>query len=81
MRDIEYVPGRIADVAASGDGYRVSLDTGAALEVDRVNIRHGTVPSLRAAFADLWARYEPARRLLPHLTPEPLWPKGWFEAP
>ncbi len=79
MRDIEYVPGRIADVAARGGGYRVSLEGGAALDVDRVNIRHGTVPSLRAAFPDLWARYEPARRLLPHLTPEPLWPAGWFD--
>jgi uncharacterized protein (DUF952 family) len=76
---VRYRPGAVEDVAPTAAGWRVRLATGEALEVDRVHVRHGTVPSLRAGFPAVWAAYEPVRRGLPHLTPRPWWPTGYFD--
>jgi len=80
LGEMTYVPGKIASIVTDGAGYRATLDDGVAMSFDEVNIRHGTVPSLRAAFPDVWERYHPARIRLPHLTPEPYWPAGYYEA-
>ena len=76
---IDYVPGRVADIQPKGEGWAVTLEGGEAFEVDAVNIRHGTVPTLKVGFPALWDRYVPVRSALPHLTPRPLWPAGAFE--
>jgi hypothetical protein len=75
---LEYVAGAVEEVAAEGTGWQVKLAGGRVLHVDRVNVRHGTVPSLAAAFPAVWAAYAPVRRALPHLTPRPAWPEGYF---
>ncbi|MDP1828058.1 MAG: FAD-dependent oxidoreductase [Archangium sp.] len=75
---LEYVAGAVEDVSAEGAGWQVKLSSGRVLHVDRVNVRHGTVPSLAAAFPEIWAAYAPVRRGLPHLTPRPAWPAGYF---
>ena len=75
---LEYVAGAVEDVSAEGAGWQVTLTGGRVLHVDRVNVRHGTVPSLAAAFPEIWAAYAPVRRALPHLTPRPAWPEGYF---
>src|SRR5262249_3680173 len=59
LGELTYVPGKIASIVALGAGYRATLDDGTAMSFDEVNIRHGTVPSLRAAFPDIWERYQP----------------------
>lgn len=76
---LDYVPGPVTEVVAKGGGWKVTLAGGRVLEVDRVNVRHGTVPSLAAAFPEVWAAYAPVRRALPHLTPRPAWPEKYFE--
>jgi hypothetical protein len=76
---LEYVPGAVEDVSAEGAGWQVRLVGGQVLHVDRVNVRHGTVPSLAAAFPEVWAAYAPVRRALPHLTPRPAWPADYFD--
>ena len=76
---LEYLPGAVEDVSAEGAGWQVRFGGGRVLHVDRVNIRHGTVPSLAAAFPEVWAAYSPVRRALPHLTPRPAWPAGYFD--
>jgi glycine/D-amino acid oxidase-like deaminating enzyme len=76
---LDYVAGAVEDVVAEGAGWSVRLAGGRVLSVDRVNVRHGTVPSLAAAFPDVWAAYAPVRRGLPHLTPRPAWPTGYFD--
>jgi hypothetical protein len=73
---IAWLPGKIADVTA---GFEVTLDGGTHHRFDEVHIRHGTVPSMKLAFPALWDRYLPARQRLPHLTPEPMWPAGWWD--
>jgi len=78
LRAITYVPGKIANLLPEGTGFRATLDSGATLEVDDVKVRHGTVPSLKAAYPEVWEKYHPARMALPHLTPEPFWPNGYF---
>lgn len=75
---LDYVAGAVEDVTAQGEGWQVRLGGGRVLHVDRVNVRHGTVPSLAAAFPEIWAAYAPVRRALPHLTPRPAWPEGYF---
>lgn len=75
---LDYVPGAVEDVVANGAGWRVRLAGGRVLEVDRVNVRHGTVPSLAAAFPKVWEAYAPVRRALPHLTPRPAFPADYF---
>ena len=76
---LDYVAGAVEDVTAQGEGWQVRLAGGRVLHVDRVNVRHGTVPSLAAAFPEIWAAYAPVRRALPHLTPRPAWPPGYFD--
>jgi hypothetical protein len=75
MGEIDYLPGKIADIS---EDYRVTLDDGSVHAFDDIEIRHGTVPSLKAGFPDIWDRYHPARVKLPHLTPVPSWPDGYF---
>lgn len=77
---IEYRSGRVADIQPEGAGWQVTLEAGATMQVDHVNIRHGTVPTLKVGFPTLWDRYLPHRMSLPHLTPRPLWPPGAFNA-
>lgn len=77
---LDYVAGAVQDVSADGAGWSVRIAGGRVLHVDRVNVRHGTVPSLAAAFPEVWAAYAPVRRALPHLTPRPAWPPGYFGA-
>jgi hypothetical protein len=76
---LEYASGVVEDVSANGDGWKVRLAGGRVIDVDRVNVRHGTVPSLAAAFPAVWDAYSPVRRSLPHLTPRPSWPEGYFD--
>jgi len=78
LGEMTYVPGKIASIVAENPGYFAALDDGTAMRFDEVNIRHGTVPSLRAAFPEIWERYYPARMRLAHLTPEPYWPAGYY---
>ena len=78
---LEYVAGAVEDVAADGEQWKVRLGGGRTMQVDRVNVRHGTVPSLAAAFPEVWAAYAPVRRGLPHLTPRAAWNEGYFERP
>jgi hypothetical protein len=73
---LTYRPGKVKDIQPAGARWRVELDDGASLEVDEVNIRHGTVPTMKTGFPELWERYEPHRRALPHLVPQPMWPEG-----
>lgn len=80
LGELGYVPGKIASIVVEEPGYRATLDDGTVMRFDEVNIRHGTVPSLRAAFPEVWERYSPARIRLPHLTPEPYWPDGYYGA-
>lgn len=75
---LEYASGVVEDVSPSGEGWKVRLAGGRVIEVDRVNVRHGTVPSLAAAFPAVWEAYAPVRRALPHLTPRPAWPPSYF---
>jgi hypothetical protein len=76
---LEYRAGKISDLAPDGAGFVATLDNGARLAFDQVEIRHGTVPSLKAGFPAVWERYQPVRARLPHRVPEPLWPDGWFD--
>ncbi len=76
---VTYVPGKLTDIAAAGAGWRATFESGARLDCDEVNIRHGTVPSLKAAFPAVWDRYHPVRARLPHLVPTPRWPAGAFD--
>lgn len=76
---LEYASGVVEDVSANGDGWKVRLAGGRVVDVDRVNVRHGTVPSLAAAFPAVWEAYSPVRRALPHLTPRPAWPPAYFD--
>jgi Pyridine nucleotide-disulphide oxidoreductase len=78
--ELDYVPGKVESIAIGdgGVGYRAEI-AGKTFGFDEVNIRHGTVPAMRTAFPELWDRYQPARMRLPHLTPEPFWPPGFFE--
>lgn len=80
LGEMTYVAGKIGSIVADAGGYRATLDDGTTMSFDEVNIRHGTVPSLRAAFPEVWESYYPARILLPHLTPEPYWPDGYYGA-
>lgn len=75
---LTYLPGKLADLAADGAGWRATLESGQIVSCDEVNIRHGTVPSLKAAFPEVWDRYFPVRTKLPHLVPVPRWPPGAF---
>ncbi len=75
---LEYVAGAVEDVVADGEGWKARVGGGRVLQVDRVNVRHGTVPSLAAAFPEVWGAYAPVRRGLAHLTPRPAWSEGYF---
>jgi hypothetical protein len=75
LREIAYLPGKIADIS---EDFRVTLEDGTVHAFDDIEIRHGTVPSLKAGFPEIWERYYPARVKLPHLTPVPSWPDGYF---
>jgi hypothetical protein len=79
--ELAYLPGKILDLQPDGAGYAATLDDGTHHAFDEVEIRHGTVPALKSGFPDVWDSYHPARLQLPHLTPEPAWPDGWFQTP
>jgi hypothetical protein len=79
MGELGYRPGKIVDLAPDGDGFVAQFSDGDSLRTDEVEIRHGTVPSLKAGFPTVWERYQPMRVGLPHLTPTPTWPNGYFE--
>ncbi len=80
LGELHYRSGKIADLVAAGSGFVATFDDGVALHFDEVEIRHGTVPSLKAGFPSVWERYQPARAALPHLVPAPAWPQGYFES-
>jgi hypothetical protein len=73
--ELDYLPGKIADISAD---YQVTLEDGTRMRFDDIEIRHGTFPALKAGFPEVWERYHPARVKLPHLTPAPSWPEGYF---
>jgi Pyridine nucleotide-disulphide oxidoreductase len=75
---LDYRAGKISDLAPEGSGFVATLDDGARLSFDQVEIRHGTVPSLKAGFPAVWERYQPVRARLSHRVPTPHWPDGWF---
>jgi len=79
LGELAYASGKIAEIEAEGDGYAVGLADGTRHRFDAVNIRHGTVPALRAAFPEVWEAYRPARERLPHVVPVPAWPEGYFD--
>ncbi|MGV3620616.1 MAG: FAD-dependent oxidoreductase [Archangium sp.] len=78
LNAIQYVPGKITAVEEDGIGWIATLESGATLGCDEVNVRHGTVPSLKTAFPEVWERYAPVRAKLPHLVPGPQWPADAF---
>lgn len=75
---LQYEPGKVSSIDADGTGWRATLESGATVQCDEVNVRHGTVPSLKNAFPDVWERYSPVRAQLPHLVPTPEWPADAF---
>jgi hypothetical protein len=76
LGELEYRPGKISDIASD---FTVTFDDGKSERFDEVEIRHGTFPALKSGFPEVWERYHPARVKLPHLTPAPAWPDGYFE--
>ncbi len=79
LGELAYLPGKIVDLAPEGNGFVATLDDNAQHRFDEVEIRHGTVPALRAGFPSVWERYQPVRAGLPHLVPSPGWPAGYFD--
>jgi hypothetical protein len=75
LSELDYLTGKISDIS---EDFEVTLDNGERKKFDEVEIRHGTVPALKAGFPEVWERYHPVRVKLPHLTPEPSWPDGYF---
>jgi glycine/D-amino acid oxidase-like deaminating enzyme len=75
LGELDYLSGKISDIS---EDFEVTLDSGERRKFDDVEIRHGTVPALKAGFPEVWERYYPTRVKLPHLTPQPSWPDGYF---
>lgn len=79
LGELDYLSGKIVNISQAGDGYDVVCLGGEEQRFDRVNIRHGTVPALRAGFPQIWEKYQPVRAGLPHLTPVPYWPAAHWD--
>jgi hypothetical protein len=79
LGELDYLPGKIAAIDGVGEQFLVTLDHGPRARFDEVKVRHGTVPALATGFPEVWRRYAPARTALPHLTPSPAWPPGFFD--
>ena len=77
---VAYHPGTISKLTGDDqNGYSVTFGDETQLACDRIHIRHGAVPALRAAFPSLWAVYEPHRMRLPFDVPVRQWPNGAFD--